>query len=290
MHNWHRLGLTVSYNRVRKLENSLANAVCYRYRKEDLVCPATLRKGMFTIGVFDNIDYNSSSSTATGSFHGTGISVFPLVENSGESQPSLSFANLTDPPDFSLPENVSVIPVVDCNISNVVIPPADMPGKKGIIVELNATRYIWLDLATTLLNQNTISKGEFIHWAAYYASLSPHVVNPPSVSAILPLFYEKATSISMIKHGSDIIKMVTQYLNPGQLPVLTVDEPLFALAKYIQWSRPTEYGEDNFLVMFWGLHIEMNQNQYQQFVKERFVERTRAVNDTIIVYTMIQSK
>ena len=85
--NLHRLGLSVSYNRVRKLEDSLANAVCYRYRQEDLVCPATLRKGLFTIGAFDNIDYNPSSSTATGSFHGTGISVFqfPLVENSGES-------------------------------------------------------------------------------------------------------------------------------------------------------------------------------------------------------------
>ena len=197
MDNLHRLGLSVSYNRVRKLEDSLANAVRYRYRQEDLVCPATLRKGLFTIGAFDNIDYNPSSSTATGSFHGTGISVFqfPLVENSGESQQSLSFANLTDPPDFSLPENFSVIPVVDCNISNVVIP----PGKKGIIEELKATQYKWIDLATTLLHQNTISKGEFIHWAAYYASLSPHVVNPPSISAILPLFYAKAASISMGK-------------------------------------------------------------------------------------------
>ena len=211
-----------------------------------------MRKGLFTIGAFDNINYNPSSSTATGLFHGTGISVFqfPLVENSGESQPSLSFANLTDPPDFSLPENFSDIPVVDCNISNVVITPADIPGKKGIIEELKATQYKWLDLATTLLHQNTISKGEFIHWAAYYASLSPHVVDPPSISAILPLFYEKAASIS----GLDIIKMVTQYLNPGQLPVLTFDELLFALAKYIQWSRPTEYGEGNFLVMFGGLH------------------------------------
>ena len=57
-------------------------------------------------------------------------------------------------------------------------------------------------------------------------------MNPPSVSPILPSFYEKAASISMVKHGSDIIKMVTQYLNPGQLLVLTFDEPLFALAKF----------------------------------------------------------
>ena len=73
MDNLHRFGLSVSYSRVRKLEDSLANAVCYRYRQEDLLCPASLRKGMFTIGVFDNIGYNLSSSIAAGSFHGTGI-------------------------------------------------------------------------------------------------------------------------------------------------------------------------------------------------------------------------
>ena len=38
---------------------------------------------------------------------------------------------------------------------------------------------------------------------------------------------------------------------------MAVDQPLFALAKQIQWQWPNTYGEDMFIVMFGGLHIEM---------------------------------
>ena len=36
-----------------------------------------------------------------------------------------------------------------------------------------------------------------------------------------------------------------------------MDQPLFAIAKQIQWKNPDLYGEGNFLVMMGGLHIEM---------------------------------
>ena len=44
---------------------------------------------------------------------------------------------------------------------------------------------------------------------------------------------------------------------PGQTPVVTFDQPLFALAKQIQWKWPQEYGEQKFVVVFGGLHIEI---------------------------------
>ena len=34
------------------------------------------------------------------------------------------------------------------------------------------------------------------------------------------------------------------------------DCPIFAQCKYIQWKWPEEFGEDKFLIMFCGLHIE----------------------------------
>ena len=49
----------------------------------------------------------------------------------------------------------------------------------------------------------------------------------------------------------------TAFLNPGQTPVVAADQPLYDLAKQIQWQWPEEYGEDKFVVMFGGLHIEM---------------------------------
>ena len=37
---------------------------------------------LVTVGALDNIDYNSTSTTAQGSFHGTGISIFQLPSHS----------------------------------------------------------------------------------------------------------------------------------------------------------------------------------------------------------------
>ena len=62
----------------------------------------------------------------------------------------------------------------------------------------------------------------------------------------------------MIKHGMEVIKQTTEFLNPGQIPVMACDCPIFAKAKYIQWTWPAECGEDKFVVMFGGLHIEMS--------------------------------
>ena len=55
----------------------------------------------------------------------------------------------------------------------------------------------------------------------------------------------------------DVVKNAVEHVNPAQTPVVTLDQPLFALAKQIQWKWPEKYGEDNMVVMFGGLHIEM---------------------------------
>jgi len=38
--------------------------------------------------------------------------------------------------------------------------------------------------------------------------------------------------------------------------VVAFDQPLFALAKQIQWKWSQEYGEQKFVVVFGGLHID----------------------------------
>ena len=61
----------------------------------------------------------------------------------------------------------------------------------------------------------------------------------------------------MIRHSMDVVKTAVKVLNPGQVPIITCDQPLYTLAKQIQWSWPTTHEEDHFIVMFGGLHIEM---------------------------------
>jgi hypothetical protein len=62
----------------------------------------------------------------------------------------------------------------------------------------------------------------------------------------------------MVMHGMDVIRQAVTFLNPGQeVPIITVDQPLFALAKMIQWKWPDSHGEQAYVVMLGGLHIEM---------------------------------
>lgn len=56
----------------------IANSVCKLYNADDVVCPAGLQPGLFTMAAFDNIDHNPSSATAKHSFHGTSMS---LIQN-----------------------------------------------------------------------------------------------------------------------------------------------------------------------------------------------------------------
>lgn len=94
-----------------------------------------------------------------------------------------------------------------------------------------------------------------ISWGAFYATgESVHVV--PGISAMLPLFPEKSTCPGMIKHGMDLTKRVTRHLNEGQVEISCMDQPLFALAKKLQWSKPGTYGESCLVMVLGGFHIE----------------------------------
>ena len=68
-----------------------------------------------------------------------------------------------------------------------------------------------------------------------------------AITALLPVFGEHANTPAMIHHAMLLIQQQTKYLNPGQTPVMTADQPLFALAKKIQWLKPDVLGETNYL-------------------------------------------
>ena len=56
-----------------------------------------------------------------------------------------------------------------------------------------------------------------------------------------------------------IVNTVLQELNPGQVTVLTGDQPVYVIGKVgIQWHYPEIYGEDKLVMMMGSLHIEMN--------------------------------
>lgn len=60
----------------------------------------------------------------------------------------------------------------------------------------------------------------------------------------------------MIKHGMDVLRHTILFLNLGQIPFMAMDAPLDALTKCIHWNWPETHGEDQYVVMLGGFHIE----------------------------------
>ncbi len=55
-----------------------------------------------------------------------------------------------------------------------------------------------------------------------------------SFTSLLSLLRDEAHSVATVKHCMDKVRDVIAYLNPDQVPVITADQPLYALAKQVQ--------------------------------------------------------
>ena len=53
----------------------------------------------------------------------------------------------------------------------------------------------------------------------------------------------------------NLVKEAVEHLNPNQTPVLTMDQPLSAIAKEIQWLWPDSFINNKYVIMIgagWG--------------------------------------
>ena len=116
--------------------------------------------------------------------------------------------------------------------------------------------YGWLLHVCSKLNNEQLGKNDYLSWAAYHASRQLPELRKVCNITLLPLFKEHANTPAMICHSMKVLKCTTEYLNPRQTPVLTVDQPLYALAKKIQWEIGGDLAEDRFVAMLAPFHTE----------------------------------
>lgn len=107
------------------------------------------------------------------------------------------------------------------------------------------------------LEEQETNKASWVSWSAYHAGIQQTVIPLQPLAALLPLLLDHAHSAAMIRHSMDIVRAAVYHLNPGQMPALAADQPFYALAKEIQWTWPDSHGENHFVIMFGGIHIEM---------------------------------
>ena len=93
------LGLSVSYDRVLEISTDVGTKICKYYDKLNTVCPPQLKKAAFTTSAVDNINHQTSSTTAKSSFNGTGISVFQHFSSTDETTSYESVMPLEEPSD-----------------------------------------------------------------------------------------------------------------------------------------------------------------------------------------------
>jgi hypothetical protein len=254
----YQLGLSVSYDRIMEIEDLLARSVTERYAEEGCIAPISLKKGLFSVGALDNLDHNPSSTTATSSFHGTGISIFqfPTENNPGENRPTIT-ALAFELETHSLPDSYAIVPPTELKTTSIKVPVSNQQNTNSCIAENKIYENRWIEHALQILEKDNLTSEDCMTWAAYHSKDQPVEKDPPAVSALLPLFYEKASTPAMIKHGMDVLKQTINFLNPSHIPVIAFDQPLFALANMVQWKWPETHGEDKYVVMFGGLHLEM---------------------------------
>ena len=95
-----------------------------------------------------------------------------------------------------------------------------------------------------------------VTWSAHHASQKRGKPFEVSITSLLPLLRDQAYSVATVKHVMDKLREIVALLNPGQMPLIAADQPIYVVAKQVQWHWPELYIEDKFVIMFEGLHIE----------------------------------
>jgi hypothetical protein len=187
------LGLSVSYKRVIQVEDSLAQSVCEQFQEDGVVCPKNMRSGLFTIAAIDNLDHNPSSSTSSGAFHGTTISLFqfPTIINKGETRHTERKIHGSCST-IELPEKYSFVPTILLNQKTVSVSACVTESMKSCLPENIKTEKKWIEQSLTILDEDELTAEHKLGWSSYHASSSDNHIdtfnNPAAICSLMPLF------------------------------------------------------------------------------------------------------
>ena len=92
----------------------------------------------------------------------------------------------------------------------------------------------WQTATHRLVNEEVESVDDPIGWAAFHANAQQPRHFDVTITSLLPLFQDYSKYVAMIRHSMDVAQRAVHLLNPGQVPVLTLDQPLCTIAKQIQ--------------------------------------------------------
>ena len=121
----------------------------------------------------------------------------------------------------------------------------------------------------------------------------------------MPLLPENAHAIALLSRVTNLVKEAVEHLNSNQTPVLTMDQPLSAIAKEIQRLWPDSFCNNKYVIMMGGggggggsscwdgresgwivLNAKCNHNCWnsvaESFVKASYLGRTRHAHQVTV--------
>ena len=105
--------------------------------------------------------------------------------------------------------------------------------------------------------ENWLKEANNIPWSVFHVKKHHSSKTVPDISAMLPIWRDNSKSPATIKHILGVLGPAIEYLNPEHSLVVGFDQPLFAIAKRLQWHYPDQYDYQNVVIMLEALHIKI---------------------------------
>jgi hypothetical protein len=172
---------------VLEISTQLEESVLSQFMEDVVVCPAILKKCLFTTSAVDNIDHNPSATTATTSCHGTGISVFQHPVSSTFSD-SRTFEFKGQKPKS---KTINCLPETYTNVKPAFLkskpnpPILQTPMSMSDLDRNLRLEYEWLQFVSLT---NEVLDVAIVSWSAYHSSKGrgPHVnISISSLTSLL---------------------------------------------------------------------------------------------------------
>ena len=251
-----RLGISVSYNRVKYLERKMGHTVLGQFTVENLVCPTEMRTGLFTVAAVDNIDHNPSARTSKDSFHGTAISLFQVRQNQDDGSKRNVIITSKAPGKMKLADDFTELPEITAKSLHTgpqSLETTTINIEHDLLLRETNKEAEW---AKSVIPQVTdhldrLDSDAASTWSAYHGRCLSEGI--PCVSGLFPLFNESSDDPRMILHAMHITQKSVKHLNPNQVPVITGDQPVYAIMKKLQWGHEYLKG---MVIILGGFHTE----------------------------------
>ena len=206
-------GVSVPYKRVMEIQTQVTKQLCKIYQDQESVCPPRLLPSTFTVAAIDNLDHNPSSTTASRSFHGTGISIFQFPSNNGY----IKELNLPPPEacknvEMQLPAYYNT---VEPTKSSLVSTPLQTINTSTLLEEFDFLRETrqWFENVQSELGDGNIHSVKRINWSAFHAN---KLINKApickAISVMMPLLQDEIATNAMVRHTMEIIEKVHKVL------------------------------------------------------------------------------